>query len=147
MSKTLGTLGKSLGTQAHSLFSFFSSSYSFGSQLNLDTKPGSCRLGYHYLPLALSLLLIRFKHTGAGQHRRSFAMKNSSRAKCRGSYCGGGKPGFWHYCPICGKRFCPKCVRPRYRHACTSSLPSAVSHEDESEPRTSEPIAISRSEL
>ena len=74
-------------------------------------------------------------------------MKNSSRAKCRGFACGGGKPGFWHVCEDCGKRFCPKCVRPRCKHACIPPEPPAGSSDDKSELRSNESVDITRSEL
>ena len=74
-------------------------------------------------------------------------MKNSSRTKCRGFACGGGKPGFWHVCEDCGKRFCPKCVHPCCKHACIPPEPPAGSSDDKSELRSNEPVDITRSEL
>ena len=74
-------------------------------------------------------------------------MKNTSRVKCRGFACGGGKPGFWHLCPDCGKRFCPKCVRSSSRHACLPMVPADVTPSEESELLTNKTIGIVRCEL
>ena len=118
--------------------------------IRLLIRPGYqfwiCNLG-QYLPPNNPPMLYGSSTVAPDKLCRPIAMKNSSRAKCRGSYCGSGKPGFWHQCLMCGKRFCPKCVRPLYRHACTSLLPSTDPNEGESEPIASEATAISRSEL
>ena len=74
-------------------------------------------------------------------------MKNTGRVKCRGFACGGGKPGFWHLCPDCGKRFCPKCVRTSSRHACLPMVPADVAPSEESELLTNKTIGIARCEL
>ena len=104
------------------------------------------------IPLTLSFLRPCLSKLGSSTQAVAYAivrlsMKNSSRAKCRGFACGGGKPGFWHVCSDCGKRFCPKCVRPRSRHACVPMVPPAEPPTDESDLRTNESTGISRSEL
>ena len=121
--------------------------------LNLDTKPGFFPLfppqvSFHALPFPAFLLLKLGSsiHAFANAPVRS-TMKNTSRVKCRGFACGGGKPRFRHLCPDCGKRFCPKCVRPSSRHACLPMVPAAVPPSEESELLTNKTIGIARCEL
>ena len=126
----------------------------FSLFLYLDTKPGcfpplfSSQGSHHALPSPAFLL----RKPGSSIH--AFAntpvrstMKNTSRVKCRGFACGGGKPGFWHLCPDCGKRFCPKCVRTSSRHACLPMVPADVPPSEESELLTNKTIGIARCEL
>ena len=151
MSNTLCTLCETLGIQVP----FFFSSFCLTLITNLSLKPGyqtwilSPGLSLPPAPSLFCGCLYLYGSSTLAPNNAvvSSPMKNSSRVKCRGSGCGGGKPGFWHVCSICGKRFCPKCVRPRYRHACMPSVPPAGPPDDESEPRTNESIVIPRSEL
>ena len=90
--------------------------------------------------------------SGSSIHASAYApvrstMKNTSRVKCRGFACGGGKPGFRHLCPDCGKRFCPKCVRPNSRHACLPTVPAADPPAEESDALINRTSGITRSEL
>ena len=75
------------------------------------------------------------------------AMKNTSRTKCRGLACGGGKPGYKHLCLDCGKRFCPKCVWPSSRHACSSIAPAPEPSSGEQDSLSNKTACIARSEL
>ena len=147
---TFCTLRETLGIQVPFFFSSFVFILLPICHLNLDTKPGFCRLVSLFPRLSLPLVVASTSKVQApGSHHDVFLspMKNSSRAKCRGFACGGGKPGFWHVCADCGKRFCPKCVRPRCKHACIPSVPPAGSSDDKSELRPNESVDITRSEL
>ena len=116
---------------------------------NLDSIPlFPPQVSYHALPFPAFLLLKSGSsiHAFANAPVRS-TMKNTSRVKCRGFACGGGKPGFRHLCPDCGKRFCPKCVRSSSRHACLPMVPADVTPSEESELLTNKTIGIARCEL
>ena len=116
---------------------------------NLDSFPlFPPQVSYHALPFPAFLLLKSGSsiHAFANAPVRS-TMKNTSRVKCRGFACGGGKPGFRHLCLDCGKRFCPKCVRPSSRHACLSMAPAAVPPTEDPDPPFKKPAGIARSEL
>ena len=59
------------------------------------------------------------------------AKKNTSRTKCKGFACGGGKPRYKHICLECGKRFCPKCVLSSAWHKCSVIEPEPEPSGDE----------------
>ena len=149
----------------HSGFSLLHSNSYICLFLNLDTKLGSS-LPFTWIPSLYSILLFppqfsnhappcfAFLFLKSGSSILVFAnapvlssMKNTSRAKCRGFACGGGKPGFRHLCPDCGKRFCPKCVRPNSRHACLPTVPAADPPTEESDVLINRTSGITRSEL